>query len=124
MRDSMTVIRHAERPTVAFPGGATYRPIIGDDTGNSVFAWRRVDGAGRELITVCNFTPVPRHGYRVGFPRAGRWVEVLNTDAGVYGGSNVGNGGVIYTDEVAAHGRPQSAALVLPPLGTVVLRAD
>jgi len=104
------------------PGGFEW--IIGDDTANSVFAWRRVDGAGRELITVCNFTPVPRHGYRVGLPRAGRWVEVLNSDAGVYGGSNVGNGGVIYTDEISAHGRPQSAALVLPPLGTVVLRAD
>ena len=104
------------------PGGFEW--IIGDDSANSVFAWRRTDGAGRELITVCNFTPVPRHGYRIGMPRAGRWVEIVNSDAGVYGGSNVGNGGVIYTDDVAAHGRPQSASLVLPPLGTVVLRAD
>jgi 1,4-alpha-glucan branching enzyme len=104
------------------PGGFEW--IVGDDTGNSVFAWRRLDGAGRELVTVCNFTPVPRHGYRVGMPRGGKWVEVVNSDAGVYGGSNVGNAGLIYTEEVAAHGRQQSAVLVLPPLGTIVLRAD
>ena len=67
---------------------------------------------------------MPRIGYRLGMPRAGRWVEVLNTDAGFYGGSNVGNGGLIHTEDIASHGRPQSAALILPPLATIVLRAD
>jgi 1,4-alpha-glucan branching enzyme len=57
-------------------------------------------------------------------PRGGRWVEVLNTDAGVYGGSNMGNGGLIHTDSQSSHGWPHSAALTLPPLATIVLRAD
>ena len=98
--------------------------LVGDDADNSVFAFRRTDGQGREVIAISNFTPVPRIGYRLGMPRAGRWVEVLNTDAGFYGGSNVGNGGLIHTEDIASHGRPQSAALILPPLATIVLRAD
>jgi len=104
------------------PGGFEW--LIGDDNANSVYAFRRVDGAGRELVTVCNFTPVPRLGYRIGMPRPGRWSEVFNSDASVYGGSNLGNAGLIYTEEIASHGRPQSASLVLPPLATIILRAD
>ncbi|MEQ5844007.1 1,4-alpha-glucan branching protein GlgB [Paraburkholderia acidicola] len=98
--------------------------LVGDDADNSVFAFRRTDGQGREVIAISNFTPVPRIGYRLGMPRAGRWAEVLNTDASFYGGSNVGNGGVIHTEDITSHGRPQSAALILPPLATIVLRAD
>ncbi|WP_133646678.1 1,4-alpha-glucan branching protein GlgB [Paraburkholderia flava] len=117
---------YAEEPALhaldSEPGGFEW--LIGDDSDNSVFAFRRVDGNGREVVVICNFTPVPRHGYRLGMPRAGRWVEVLNTDAGLYGGSNVGNGGLIHTEDIASHGKPQSAALILPPLATIVLRAD
>jgi 1,4-alpha-glucan branching enzyme len=98
--------------------------IVGDDNANSVYAYRRTDAEGRELVVVCNLTPVPRHAYRVGLPRGGRWSEVLNSDAGVYGGSNMGNGGVIHADDFFSHGREWSAALTLPPLATIVLRAD
>jgi 1,4-alpha-glucan branching enzyme len=104
------------------PGGFEW--LIGDDSGNSVYAYRRTDGAGQELVVVCNMTPVPRVGYRIGMPRSGRWAEVLNTDASVYGGSNMGNGGLIHTDPISSHGRPHSASLVLPPLATIVLRAE
>ncbi|TAL99662.1 MAG: 1,4-alpha-glucan branching protein GlgB [Paraburkholderia sp.] len=104
----------------AEPGGFEW--LVGDDRDNSVLAWRRVDGAGREIVAVCNFTPVPRHGYRIGMPQPGQWEEVLNTDAAWYGGSNMGNGGVVWTQPVASHGKPQSAALVLPPLGTLYFR--
>jgi 1,4-alpha-glucan branching enzyme len=104
------------------PGGFGW--LIGDDNANSVFAYRRTDGAGRELVVVCNMTPVPRVGYRIGMPASGRWAEVLNTDAGVYGGSNMGNGGLIHTDATPSHGWPHSASLVLPPLATIVLRAE
>jgi len=104
------------------PGGFDW--LVGDDSANSVFAYRRTDGAGRELVVVCNMTPVPRVGYRVGMPREGRWSEVLNTDAGVYGGSNMGNGGLIHTEAIQSHGWPHSASLTLPPLATIVLRAD
>ncbi|HEY1609176.1 MAG TPA: 1,4-alpha-glucan branching protein GlgB, partial [Paraburkholderia sp.] len=105
----------------AEPGGFEW--LIGDDADNSVYAFRRVDGTGREVVAICNFTPVPRHGYRLGMPRPGHWEEVVNTDAAVYGGSNLGNGGLVVTEPIASHGKPQSVALVLPPLGTVILRA-
>ena len=87
-------------------------------------AYRRCDGAGREVAVVCNFTPVPRQGYRVGMQRAGQWSEIVNTDSEIYGGSNVGNGGVAVTEDVASHGKPQSLVLTLPPLATIVLRAS
>jgi 1,4-alpha-glucan branching enzyme len=56
--------------------------------------------------------------------RAGPWHEIINTDADIYGGSNVGNGGVAVTENVASHGKPQSLVLTLPPLATIVLRAN
>ena len=68
----------------------------------------------------CNFTPVPRHGYRVGVPLAGTWREALNSDAPLYGGSGVGNMGRIESEAMPWHGRAQSALLTLPPLGVVM----
>jgi 1,4-alpha-glucan branching enzyme len=103
------------------PGGFEW--LIGDDAANSVYAYRRCDGGGREVTVICNFTPVPRTAYRIGLQRAGHWDEVLNTDASVYGGSNVGNGGLVVTEPVPSHGKPQSVSLTLPPLATIVLRA-
>ncbi len=95
--------------------------LASHDEENSVFAWLRKDREGRTVLVVCNFTPVPRHGYRIGCP-AGRWRELLNTDSHHYGGSNVGNGpDARATEAVAAHGRPDSLALTLPPLATVFL---
>ena len=69
-------------------------------------------------------TPVPRGGYRIGVPEAGSWLELLNTDSELYGGSNMGNGGVVHTTDLAAHGRQQSLELRLPPLAAVYLRRD
>jgi len=73
------------------------------------------------VLVVCNFTPVPRYGYRVGVPAAGRWREVLNSDAACYGGSGVGNLGGVDTAPIEAHGHAQSLALTLPPLGVLFL---
>ena len=67
-------------------------------------------------------TPVPRHDYRIRVPKPGTWHEVLNTDAGVYGGSGVGNGGGVMT-EPAVHDEGVSLSLTIPPLATIVLRA-
>jgi 1,4-alpha-glucan branching enzyme len=93
------------------------------DVLNSVVSFvRRGREPGEELVFVCNFTPVPRMGYRVGLPRAGRYAEVLNSDAEAYGGSNLGNAGAVETEPVPEHGRAQSAPLVLPPLGLLVLK--
>jgi 1,4-alpha-glucan branching enzyme len=67
---------------------------------------------------------VPRHNYRIGVPRAGRWTEVINSDSALYGGSNSGNRGGVDTSDVGAHGQPQSVDLVLPPLATVMFRHE
>jgi 1,4-alpha-glucan branching enzyme len=90
-----------------------------------VFAFLRLgnDGA-RPIAVLCNFTPVPRPNYRVGLPTAGRWVEVLNTDAAGYGGSGMGNLGAVTATDQPAHGLPASAAVTVPPLATVWLALD
>ncbi|HEX5869506.1 MAG TPA: alpha amylase C-terminal domain-containing protein, partial [Longimicrobium sp.] len=85
---------------------------------------RRSEDGEHVLLFVLNFTPMPRQAYHVGVPRAGRWREVLNSDADVYGGSNVGNQGTIETVPLAAHGREQSLPLTLPPLGILVLKHE
>ncbi len=76
------------------------------------------------IIVVCNFTPVPRHNYRIGVPRAGLWKEVLNSDASDYGGSGHGNFGGVRTSPASSHGHTQSLALTLPPLGILFLKHD
>jgi 1,4-alpha-glucan branching enzyme len=94
-----------------------------NDADNSIISFVRYsEDRADALVFVCNFTPVPRSGYRLGIPAAGDYVESLNTDANIYGGSGVHNGGVLTTEPVPAHGRDQSLALTLPPLGTLVLR--
>jgi 1,4-alpha-glucan branching enzyme len=99
--------------------------IVGDDSANSVFAFLRLGGdADPPVLAACNFTPVPRHGYRLGAPRAGRWREILNTDAEAYGGSGVGNLGALDTLECPSHGQPFALELTLPPLATVLLRHE
>ncbi len=69
-----------------------------------------------------NFTPVPRHGYVFGVPRAGTYTEALNSDAAVYGGSGVGNNGLVITEHVASHGYPDSVRITLPPLACLILK--
>jgi 1,4-alpha-glucan branching enzyme len=73
-------------------------------------------------VVACNFTPLPRYGYRVGVPRGGYWREVLNSDARDYGGSGVGNLGGAASDVRAWHGQPQSIEITLPPLAVVVFK--
>ncbi|WP_027345080.1 1,4-alpha-glucan branching protein GlgB [Hamadaea tsunoensis] len=91
--------------------------IVGDDADGNTFAFQRVAEDGSVLVCVLNFSAVPREDYRIGLPRAGRWDEVINTDAEVYGGSGVGNLGSAYADGPARHGQPASATLRVPPLG-------
>jgi 1,4-alpha-glucan branching enzyme len=94
--------------------------LIADDADQSVYAFARYgQDTDPPVIVVCNFTPVPRHGYRLGVPRAGSWHEALNTDAALYGGSNLGNGGRVDSEPVAAQGCAQSLMLTLPPLATL-----
>jgi 1,4-alpha-glucan branching enzyme len=95
--------------------------LIVDDTQNSVFAWMRNAPGARPIAIVSNFTPVPRSGYRVPLPHAGRWREIVNTDAEAYGGSGVGNKGAV---SATAEGKGASALMTLPPLSTIMLEYD
>jgi 1,4-alpha-glucan branching enzyme len=93
------------------------------DHQNSVISFlRRADDPDDTLVFVVNWTPVPRQAYRVGVPAPGGWRELMNTDAELYGGSNIGNDGMVHTVPEAAHGFDQSLSLTLPPLGTLVLK--
>ncbi len=76
------------------------------------------------LVFCCNFTPMERVAYQVGLPKAGRYREVFNTDAEMFGGSNLGNAGWVRAIDEAYHGRPASAQIMLPPLGVVVLKPE
>ena len=98
--------------------------IDNHDSDNSILTFLRVAHDGRVVLVACNFTPVVRYAYRVGLPSAGAWREVLNSDAPVYGGSGVGNMGRVVSENVAWHGREQSALLTLPPLAVVVLEPE
>jgi 1,4-alpha-glucan branching enzyme len=99
-----------------------FRWIVADDADQSVTAWLRLGQDGAPAVAViCNFTPVPRHGYRVGLPAAGTWREILNSDAADYGGSGVGNMGGVTATAQPAHGFDASAALSLPPFGALYL---
>ena len=93
------------------------------DADQSVLSWlRRAKSADTLVLVACNYTPVPRHNYRLGVPRAGHWEEILNGDAPLYGGSGQGNIGVVSTSPVGQHGHPQSLNLTIPPLATIMLR--
>jgi 1,4-alpha-glucan branching enzyme len=96
--------------------------IDANDSDQSVYSFLRFDprGTGRPVACVANLTPVPRHGYRLGLPSAGKWEVLLNSDAQDYGGSGVGNT-ELWTDDVVWHGHPQSVLMTLPPLGIVYL---
>ena len=76
---------------------------------------RRAHDRSDFVVVAVNFTPVPRQDYVVGVPEPGRYVELLNSDSAIYGGSNLGNGGALETEPTPAHGRPHRLLLTLPP---------
>ncbi len=95
--------------------------IEGGDVEQSVLAFERRGNDGSLAVVVCNFTPVVRHDYAIGVSQAGVWRELLNTDAAIYGGSNIGNSGGVESSPIPMHGRQASVSLTLPPLATLVL---
>ena len=95
-----------------------------NDSNNSVIAFlRKARDQHGMVVCICNFTPVPRFGYRIGVPSSGRFRELLNSDAETYGGSNVGNGGGVLAEPIPSHGFPNSIELTLPPLSVLYLKA-
>jgi len=103
---------------------AGFEWIEADDAEHSVLAYLRRARDGSWLLVVANFTPLPRANYLVGVPVAGRWRELLNSDATLYGGSGVGNLSACETVPVASQGRFQSLNLTLPPLGVVMFEPE
>jgi 1,4-alpha-glucan branching enzyme len=95
-----------------------------DAEGNTLSFCRASRGGEDLLACVANLSPVPRHGYRLGLPRGGRWREAVNTDSALYGGGDVGNWGGVDADPFPWHGQPHSAELTLPPLGVLWLVPD
>ncbi len=93
------------------------------DTQQSLISFiRRGKSNDEALVFVCNFTPVPRQGYRIGVPLLGFYQELLNSDSEIYGGSNIGNRGGVHAEEVSHHGQPYSIMIEFPPLATVVFK--
>jgi 1,4-alpha-glucan branching enzyme len=107
--------------------GEGFRWIDASDNDNSVLSFLRFgrgpEGSADRPVLAClaNFTPVPHVGYRVGLPSSGSWREVLNTDASCYGGSGMGNSGLVMASDTPWHGLPASAEVTLPPLAVVWL---
>lgn len=93
------------------------------DSDNSVIAYlRKAKSTQAAIVCLCNFTPVPRHGYRIGVPEPGWYRELLNTDGIAYGGSNMGNGGGVHAADMPSHGFPYSLTVTLPPLSILWLK--
>ncbi|MBN1299494.1 MAG: 1,4-alpha-glucan branching protein GlgB [Actinobacteria bacterium] len=115
------------------PGGFEWIDY-GDDSQSTIFFIRKSSvkknpankntAAGKQssILVACNFTPAPRHGYRIGVPNEGIWEEILNSDAEVYGGSGQGNFGRVKTEKIHSHARPYSLSITLPPLAAVFLK--
>jgi 1,4-alpha-glucan branching enzyme len=88
----------------------------------SVLVYRRIARDGSEVIVALNFTPVPRESYRIGVPKKGGYREIFNSDSHFYGGSNMGNGFGMYSNDVECDGMAQSVTITLPPMAGVVLQ--
>ncbi|MCA8879378.1 MAG: 1,4-alpha-glucan branching protein GlgB [Rhodobacteraceae bacterium] len=100
--------------------------IDANDAESSVYSWARWSDRPEDppVAVICNFTPIERADYLCGLPRPGRWREILNTDAALYGGADRGNMGGVTADATEHHGQPASARVVLPPLSAVFLVLD
>ncbi len=93
------------------------------DNAQSVLSFIRKAPNGDIILCVGNLTPQPRYNYRVGVPRGGRWEEMLNSDAAVYGGAGHGNCGGFDADQWPVHSQPFSLNLTLPPLGFIFFKS-
>ena len=95
------------------------------DHENSVLSFvRQNNDRTSRIVAIMNLTPVPRHNYRDGLPEAGFWREVLNSDAEIYGGSNLGNLGGVNAEAYQVHSQQFSAQFTLPPLSIIAFRPE
>jgi 1,4-alpha-glucan branching enzyme len=112
---------YGERPALweldSSPDGFSW--IDANDASGNTLSFLRMSRSGDTIACVANFSGEPHPGYRIGLPSPGQWREVLNTDAGIYGGSGVGNLGLVEAVAEPWHGRPCSATITVPPMGVV-----
>src|SRR6267142_4614272 len=102
---------------------AGFEWIDGSDSQQSVLSFMRKSKGGQEVVVaVFNFTPIPRHNYRVGVPRPGHWREIFNSDSQQYGGADFGNLGGMDTQDIAWHGKQHSLNVIVPPLGAIFFK--
>ncbi len=128
-RGAQQLVRDLNRTYAANPAlwsqdnePAGFAWIDANDAPNNIYSFLRYGIDGTVLACIANFAGIPHEAYRLGLPRAGRWDEVLNTDAEVYTGSGVGNMGSVQAEDAAWRGQPAAATLRVPPLGTIWLR--
>jgi len=125
-------VEHLNRLYLAEPGlwQADFEPsgftwIDTSDHEGSVLSFLRQDAERlSELVAILNLTPVARLKYRVGLPRPGKWREVLNSDAAIFGGSNVGNLGGVISEDFNWHNQSYSAEFTLPPLSIIAFQPE
>ncbi|TDL87760.1 1,4-alpha-glucan branching protein GlgB [Meridianimarinicoccus aquatilis] len=125
VRDLNTLYREHPALHMADCDPAGFEWIEANDSDASVFAWlRKGSGDVDPVAVVCNFTPVERTAYQLGLPSTGKWKEILNSDAAIYGGGDRGNMGAVTATSAPHQGQPASAEVVIPPLSAVFLTPD
>jgi 1,4-alpha-glucan branching enzyme len=123
VRDLNTLLRGEPALYELDSESAGFEWIDCNDTARSLLSFVRKGRRDDDTVLfVCNFTPVPRHNYRVGAPAGGFWKEILNSDAPLYGGSGQGNMGGVEASPLPVHGRPWSLSLTVPPLAVVAFK--
>jgi 1,4-alpha-glucan branching enzyme len=103
---------------------AGFEWVDANDSQHSVVSFHRRSRSGDVVLVICNFTPMPQTNYRVGVPRRGEWLEIINSDAELYGGSGQGNGGSVTATPVPMHGQPYSVNITLPPLAMIAFKPE
>jgi 1,4-alpha-glucan branching enzyme len=96
--------------------------IDGANADHNLLSFVRKDAAGKQIVAVINFSGSPHHDFVLGLPQSGEWEEILNTDSTTFGGSGVGNFGLVQALGGPTHGQPHSAVISVPPLGGIWLR--
>jgi 1,4-alpha-glucan branching enzyme len=125
VRDLNTAYRGATALHQLDCDAAGFEWVDANDSEQSVLSYlRKGRSEGDVLLVVLNFTPIPRHNYRVGVSRGGTWHEMLNSDAPLYGGSGQGNLGGVHAAPVPWHGRDYLLNITVPPLGLVVFKPE
>jgi 1,4-alpha-glucan branching enzyme len=118
-------MREGNRPTDQQANRRTGEPASAEAAAGKQANRATSERARRQyVVAVVNFTPVPRRGYRLGVPAGGHYIELLNSDADVYGGSNIGNTGKVTAEKNPSHGHEWSLNLTVPPLGFLLLKPN